>query len=108
MVARLFCNLEEASTYLEMSNDERGKLMSDQNKKNDLGPTPWGSDPIRGLNYDYLDIDKPPAIDPKPVVPERTEYNAIQAKDFYQQVRSKIVKWAQGAGAGKETTKYIL
>ena len=83
--------------------------MSDQqNKKSDLGPTPLGSEPIRGLNYDYLDIDKPPVSEPKAVVPETTEYNAVQAKDFYQAVRSKIVKWAKGAGAGKETTQYIL
>lgn len=84
--------------------------MSDtSDKKSNLGPTPWGSDPIRGLNYDYLDIDKPPAVEPKPVMPERTtKFNALQAQDFYQRVRGKLVTWAQGAGAGKETTNYIL
>lgn len=82
--------------------------MSDQNKKSNLGPTPWGSDPIRGLNYDYLDIDKPPAVEPKAVIPKPTEYNALQAQDFYQRVRGKIVNWAQGAGAGREVTQYIL
>ncbi len=80
----------------------------DQSKMSNLGPTPWGSDPIRGLNYDYLDIDKPPSVEPKPVVPQIVEYNSSQAQDFYQRVRSKIVRWAQGAGAGKEVTKYIL
>lgn len=83
--------------------------MSDQNsKKEPLGPNPWGSEPIRGLNYDYLDIDKPPAVEPKAVVPQTTAYNAIQAQDFYQRVRGKIVKWAQGSGAGKDVTQYIL
>jgi uncharacterized membrane protein YkvA (DUF1232 family) len=83
--------------------------MSDQNsKKDNLGPTPWGSEPIRGLNYDYLDIDKPPTVEPKAVVPQATAYNAIQAQDFYQRVRGKIVKWAQGSGAGKDVTQYIL
>ncbi len=82
--------------------------MSDQNKKSNLGPTPWGSDPIRGLNYDYLDIDKPPSVAPKAVIPKPTEYNALAAQDFYQRVRGKIVKWAQGSGAGKEVTQYIL
>ena len=80
----------------------------DQSKKSNMGPTPWGSDPIRGLNYDYLDIDRPPAVEPKPVVPQVMEYNAIQAQDFYQRVRAKIVAWAQGAGAGKAVTKYVL
>lgn len=85
-------------------------IVSDQNnKKSNLGPVPWGSDPIRGLNYDYLDIDKPPSVEPKPIMPERkTEFNALQAQDFYQRIRSKIANWAQGAGAGKETTNYIL
>jgi uncharacterized membrane protein YkvA (DUF1232 family) len=77
-------------------------------EKNKLGPTPWGSDPIRGVNYDYLDIDQPPSVDPKPVLPTPTDYNATRAQDFYQRIRSKIVKWAQGAGAGRETTQYIL
>jgi uncharacterized membrane protein YkvA (DUF1232 family) len=85
-------------------------IVSDSDdKKRHLGPTPWGSDPIRGLNYDYLSIDKPPAVEPKPVMPERnTKFNALQAQDFYQRVRSRLVAWAQGAGAGKETTNYIL
>jgi uncharacterized membrane protein YkvA (DUF1232 family) len=83
--------------------------MSNQDsKKSSLGPQPWGSDPIRGLNYDYLDIDKPPSVEPKAVMPKPTEYNSLQAQDFYQRVRSKIVNWAQGAGAGKEVTQYIL
>jgi hypothetical protein len=77
-------------------------------KQRNLGPAPWGSDPIRGLNYDYLDIVQPPAVEPKPVMPERTSFNALQAQDFYQRVRGKIASWAQGAGAGKETTNYIL
>jgi len=78
-------------------------------KKSNLGPAPWGSDPVRGLNYDYLDIDKPPAVEPKPVMPERnTKFNALQAQDFYQRVRGKLAAWAQGAGAGKEATGYIL
>lgn len=85
--------------------------MADQNqsKRSKLGPTPWGSDPIRGLNYDYLDIQKPPRVEPKPVVPEvHSEFNALHAQDFYQRARGKLVKWAQGAGAGKEITGYIL
>ena len=81
--------------------------MADKNKI-PSGPAPWGSDPIKGLNYDYLDIDKPPAAEPKSIVPEKTEFNALQAEDFYRKVRGKIVTWAQGAGAGKETTNYIL
>jgi uncharacterized membrane protein YkvA (DUF1232 family) len=76
--------------------------------KGSTGPAPWGSDPIRGLNYDYLDIDKPPSVDPKPVVPQVVEYNALQAQDFYQRTRAKIVAWAEGAGAGKSVTKYVL
>ena len=84
--------------------------MTDQSKdkRSDLGPVPWGSEPIRGLNYDYLDIDQPPAVAPKAVVPKPTEYSALQAQDFYQRVRDKIVNWAQGAGAGKEITNYVL
>jgi len=77
------------------------------------GPNPWGSEPIRGLNYDYLDIDKPPAEAPKPVMPAiearpASEFNVAQAEDFYQRIRGKIVRWAGGAGAGKEITKYVL
>ncbi len=80
----------------------------DKDKKSKLGPTPWGSEPIKGLNYDYLDIDRPPAVEPKPTMPTPVEYNAMQAQDFYQRIRGKIVRWAQGAGAGKEVTQYIL
>ena len=85
--------------------------MSDQNKdeRSNLGPTPWGSEPIRGLNYDYLDIDEPKPVEPpKAVVPQVAEYNAAQAQDFYKRTRAKIVKWAQGAGAGKAITNYVL
>lgn len=82
--------------------------MSDQDKKSNLGPAPWGSDPIRGLNYDWLDIEKPPSVEPKAVMPKPVEYNALAAQDFYQRVRGKIVTWAQGAGTGKEVTQYIL
>lgn len=81
-------------------------MTNDENTK--LGPSPWGSDPIRGVNYDYLDIVQPPSVDPKPVIPTPTEYSATNAQDFYQRIRGKIVKWAQGAGAGRETTQYIL
>jgi uncharacterized membrane protein YkvA (DUF1232 family) len=83
-------------------------MSDDKSKQQNLGPTPWGSEPIRGLNYDYLDIDKPPTVEPKAVMPKPVEYNSIQAQDFYQRVRGKIVKWAEGAGAGRDTTKYIL
>ncbi len=83
-------------------------MTSDASKKSNLPPAPWGSDPIRGLNYDYLDIDRPPSVEPKAVMPRPTEYNALQAQDFYQRVRDKIVRWAQGAGAGREVTRYIL
>lgn len=80
----------------------------DQDKISALGPAPWGSDPIRGLDYSYLDIDQPPAVEPKPVLPQVVEYNAAQAQDFYQRIRSKVVQWAQGAGTGKAITKYVL
>lgn len=81
--------------------------MSDSGK---LQPNPnWGSEPIKGLNYDYLDIVKPPEKTPQPVMPEvRTEMNIQQAEDFYQRIRGKIVTWAEGAGAGKDITKYVL
>jgi uncharacterized membrane protein YkvA (DUF1232 family) len=84
--------------------------MSDQNqsKRSNLPPQPWGSEPIRGLNYDYLDIERPPAQPPKAVIPKVTEYNALAAQDFYQRTRAKIVAWAEGAGAGRNVTKYIL
>ncbi len=82
--------------------------MGDQKKKVPPGPAPWGSDPIRGLNYDYLDVDKPPAVEPKPVVPDKVPFNATQAQDYYTRVREKIVRWAQGAGADREITGYIL
>jgi uncharacterized membrane protein YkvA (DUF1232 family) len=83
-------------------------MSDDKSKQANLGPTPWGSEPIRGLNYDYLDIDRPPTVEPKAVMPKPVEYSAIQAQDFYQRVRGKIVKWAEGAGAGRDTTKYIM
>ncbi|MGB4677811.1 MAG: DUF1232 domain-containing protein [Aggregatilineales bacterium] len=83
--------------------------MTDQDKgKKNLGPRPWGSEPIRGLDYSYLDIDEPPVVDPTPVMPEVHEFNAAQAQDFYQRIRGKVVSWAEGAGAGKEITKYVL
>lgn len=84
--------------------------MSDQNqsKKSNLGPTPWGSEPIKGLKYDYLDIDEPPTVIPEPVVPQVAEFNAVQAQDFYQRIRGKIVNWANGAGAGKDITNFVL
>jgi uncharacterized membrane protein YkvA (DUF1232 family) len=87
---------------------EGWSYMTDQDKKSNLGPVPWGSDPIKGLDYGYLDIDKPPAVEPKPTMPTPGEFNAIQAQDFYQRTRAKLVRWAQGAGAGKEVTQYIL
>jgi uncharacterized membrane protein YkvA (DUF1232 family) len=88
---------------------EGWKTVADQDKKSSLGPMPWGTDPIKGLNYDYLDIDAPAPVEPpKAVVPRVVEYNAVQAQDFYQRTRAKIVKWAQGAGAGKATANYIL
>lgn len=83
-------------------------MSDDKGKINEMGPTPWGSEPIRGVNYDYLDIDKPPEEAPKAVVPEIREYSVAHAEDFYQRVRGKIVTWAENAGAGKEVTKYIL
>lgn len=83
--------------------------MTDQDKgKKNLGPRPWGSEPIRGLDYSYLDIDEPPKVEPTPVMPEVHEFNAAQAQDFYQRIRGKIVNWADGAGAGKEITRYVL
>ena len=83
--------------------------MTDQDKKANLGPTPWGSEPIRGVKYDYLDIDKPPEVEPAPVMPKKVnEFSALQAEDFYKRIRSKVVNWAEGAGAGKAITKYVL
>lgn len=84
--------------------------MTDQDspKKSKFGPQPWGSEPIRGLDYSYLDIDEPPTVIPEPVMPEVSSYNAQQAQDFYQRIRGKVAAWAQGAGAGKEITKYVL
>lgn len=85
--------------------------MDDQSKKDkrsSQGPQPWGAEPIRGLNYDYLDIQEPLASGPKAVVPKVQEYSLEQAQDFYQRTRSKIVAWAENAGAGKSVTKYIL
>jgi uncharacterized membrane protein YkvA (DUF1232 family) len=82
--------------------------VTDQDKKSNLGPAPWGSEPIKGLDYSYLDVDEPPTVEPKPTMPTPSEFNAAQAQDFYQRTRAKIVRWAQGAGAGKEATQYIL
>jgi uncharacterized membrane protein YkvA (DUF1232 family) len=82
--------------------------VTEQDKKSSLGPAPWGSEPIKGLDYSYLDVDEPPVVEPKPTMPTPSEFNATQAQDFYQRSRSKIVKWAQGAGAGRETTQYIM
>lgn len=82
--------------------------VSDKDKRSNLGPRPWGSEPIRGINYDYLDITEPPPVAPKPVVPKVREISAAQAEDFYQQIRGKIVRWAEGAGAGKAITEYVL
>lgn len=102
-------NSVRASAYRYIECKREGvSHVTDQDKKSDLGPAPWGSEPIRGLNYDYLDIVEPPVVTPKAVMPKPTEYNALQAQDFYQRIRGKIVKWAQGAGAGKEITNYIL
>lgn len=104
-------NLRRCSAYWYSESQERQgdiTVTDDKSKMSNLGPTPWGSDPIRGLNYDYLDIDRPPSVEPKAVVPKVVEYNAAQAQDFYQKVRGKIATWAQGAGAGKEITKYVL
>lgn len=82
--------------------------MSNQSNKAG-GPAPWGSDPIKGLNYDYLDIVQPPSVTPKPVMPEVVrEMNIAQAEDFYQRIRGKVVAWAEGAGAGRDVTQYIL
>lgn len=80
-----------------------------EDKKN-VDPYAWGAEPIRGLNYDYLSIDKPPETVPQPVMPEtrNIEYSSERTQDFYQRTRSKIVAWAQNAGAGQEVTNYIL
>ncbi len=78
--------------------------------KNTPNPYAWGAEPIRGLNYDYLEIDKPPESAPQPVMPEtrNIEYSSERTQDFYQRTRAKIVNWAQNAGAGKDVTNYIL
>jgi uncharacterized membrane protein YkvA (DUF1232 family) len=81
------------------------------NQKSDVpsGPAPWGADPIKGLDYSYLDIDEPPAVSPAPVMPTRVgTFNPQQAEDFYKRLRGKITAWAEHAGANKETTGYIL
>jgi len=83
--------------------------VSDKKKKIPSGPAPWGAEPIRGLNYDYLDVDKPAATtEAKAIVPDKTPFNAAQAQDYYTRVRDKIARWAEGAGAGREATGYIL
>lgn len=79
---------------------------------NNANPDPyaWGSEPIRGLNYDYLNIDKPPEVTPTPVMPDTKslEFSSERTQDFYQRTRTKIVAWAENAGAGQEATNYIL
>jgi uncharacterized membrane protein YkvA (DUF1232 family) len=85
--------------------------VSDQNNQDDQQQhvPPWGSDPIRGLNYDYLDIDRPAPVEPyQPQLPVKAEFNALAAQDFYQRARGKIVTWAQTYGAGREITGYVL
>ena len=82
--------------------------MNNKKKKIPDGPAPWGVEPIRGLNYDYLDVDKPATTDTNSILPEKTPYNAAQAHDYYTRVREKIARWAEGAGAGREVTGYIL
>ncbi|MGF1506811.1 MAG: YkvA family protein [Anaerolineae bacterium] len=83
--------------------------MSVEINKQDNTPAPWGSEPIRGLDYSFLEIEEPPAVTPEPVMPEPTiEFNAKQAEDYYNRVRTKIVGWAERSGAGKKTTDYIL
>jgi len=82
---------------------------TDKDKKAKIDPYTWGSEPIRGLNYDYLDITEPPTVEPVPVMPETNiEFSSERAQDFYQRTRGKIVAWAKGAGAGKDVTNYIL
>lgn len=85
--------------------------MSDKNRQDDQQQhvPPWGSDPIKGLDYDYLDIDQPaPTEAYKPQLPAKVEFNALEAQDFYQRTRSKIVRWAQTRGAGRDITNYVL
>lgn len=84
--------------------------MTDEPQAPKNNSNPWGSEPIRGLNYDYLDITEPPEVTPEPVMPEpqSVEFNSERAEDFYKRIRGKIVQWANGAGAGKATTDYIL
>jgi len=83
--------------------------VSDKNTDDQQQAFPWGSDPIRGLDYSYLDVDRPEPTEPyKPQLPVRAEFNALAAQDFYQRARSKIVNWAQTHGAGREIASYIL
>ena len=82
--------------------------MADKKNKIPSGPTPWGAEPIRGLDYDYLDIDKPSTTDAKSIVPDKVPFNASQAQDYYTRVREKIVRWAEGAGADRDITGYVL
>ena len=82
--------------------------MADKKKKIPAGPTPWGAEPIRGLDYDYLDIDKPAETDAKAIVPDKVPFNPAQAQDYYTRVRDKIVRWAEGAGADRDITGYVL
>lgn len=86
--------------------------MKDQNQQDNQRrhpSAPWGTEPIRGIDYDYLDIDRPEPTEPfKPQLPVKAEFNAMQAQDFYQRVRDKIVRWAETRGAGREITNYVL
>jgi uncharacterized membrane protein YkvA (DUF1232 family) len=85
--------------------------VNDQNRQDDQqqSSSPWGSDPIRGLDYDYLDIDRPEPTEPfEPKLPVAVEFNAMEAQDFYQRARGKIVHWAKTRGAGREITNYVL
>ena len=84
------------------------KIVTEKKKKIPAGPTPWGAEPIRGLDYDYLDIDKPMSSDAKSIVPDKVPFNASQAQDYYTRVREKIVRWAEGAGADRDITGYVL
>src|SRR5258706_7561612 len=83
-------------------------IVADKKKNIPAGPTPWGAEPIRGLDYNYLDIDKPAASDAKSIVPDKVPFNASQAQDYYTRVREKIVRWAEGAGADRDITSYVL
>lgn len=82
-------------------------MSDDPNKGKNHG---WTSEPIRGLDYSYLDIDEPISPpDVKPELPKKVnEFNKAQAEDFYTRTRDKIARWAEDKGAGKAVTKYVL